>query len=98
MVDAAAVAALLAKSQAAHWRYHQNIPHTTAMPGGPLATSGGNDALAQAALAEAATLRQQAHDLDPDHTAGAWRDEASRFPHAELTQFYAQQLASRNGH
>lgn len=98
MVDAAAVAALLEKSHAAHWRYHQHIPHKVVMPGGMLSTSGGDDAIAQSALAEAAATRQQAHDLDPDHTAGAWRDEAVRFPHTELTTFYAQQLASRNGH
>jgi hypothetical protein len=39
-------------------------------------------------VATALELRQQAHDLDPDHTASIWRDDEARWPHEELMDFY----------
>lgn len=84
----AQVADLLEQSRAAHARYRQavrNHPPDTAA--------------ARQAIIDAQSLRQQAQDLDPDHTVITWLDEArsTNFVHADVMQFYADLRARDNG-
>ena len=48
---------------------------------------------AKAALEQADTLRQQAHDADPDHTAPVWQATRVTHPHDALLAFYTEQRA-----
>lgn len=77
IVDDAAVAALLTRSRAHHdakLRYANRLPP--------------QEAEAEAEIARALELRQQAHALDPGHTAPEWAND--RAPHAELVAFYEE--------
>ncbi len=87
-VDEALVGDLLAQSKAAHSSYQMAKRDRRAV-----------DAFGY--LVKAAQTRQQAHDADPAHAALAWRDDAIPGDHAEatheelhaqLTEFYNQQL------
>ncbi len=43
-------------------------------------------------LMTAATRRKEAHAADPQHTDLAWDDEALKYPHVALTEFYEKTL------
>lgn len=82
------VSELLTASRAAHAQYRANVAHRLAagvQPGNPVA--------ARAALEQAATLRKQAEDADPQHVDAAWASDALISDHQQLLTWYAEQLA-----
>lgn len=70
-MDQPTVAELLEQSRAAHQDYRANLPRM-AGAGGKLVEIAGDVVKAAAALNLAATLRKQAHDLDPGQLEDAW--------------------------
>lgn len=71
---------LLRESRSAHEQYQQ------------AARVAGNRIQKRAHLTEAARLRTEANDADPNHDAPAWKSEPEKFIHADLAAFYAKQL------
>jgi len=72
------IAQLLTDSIAAHQRYRAL---------GTVKAAGALDA-----IREARTLRQQAHDADPDHADPGWAATGTKYPHDALMVFYAEKL------
>lgn len=81
------VHALLTQSRAAHTA-KKRAAGLTDKHGN--VTSHPNYPKAEQHIADALRLRLEAHDLDPDHTAPAWRDDTT--PHAQLVAFYTEYL------
>lgn len=83
---ASRVADLLHQSRAAHADYRRASGRTDK---DGLVVSAPDYAAAEAHVARALTLRQQAHDADPLHTDPAWDSEKHlRFHHDDLVAFY----------
>lgn len=86
------VAELLQASRDAHQRYRENVsrrvPHGQSTIGIP-----GDATAAGLALVEACRFRTEAHALDPQHVAAAWRDEPLTHDHDALQDFYAHVLS-----
>lgn len=74
------IAELLGMSRAAHARYRQANQILK------------NPSVARIEMLNAANLRQQAQDSDPEHADPAWLAEPPNFNHADLIAFYRAQL------
>lgn len=78
------IAEMLQRSRAAHQAYYGQVRAWNATT--RTWSAAADLEPAKACLREAATLRQQAHDADPEHRDAEWRNDAG--PHEELLRFY----------
>lgn len=89
MVDEDLITHLLAISRQAHVEYRQNVARKEGQPGGQLTHVHGDPAAALRCVQRALDYRQQAHDADPSHSAGAWQAEPpTHQDHDQLIEFY----------
>lgn len=96
-VDEARVDHLLREWHAAHLRY-QDAEARMVADGGLVRFKKAQPAAMRVAVTEAQSFREQAHDLDPQHTAPAWdefdpEDDADHTHHQAVLAFYRQKLA-----
>lgn len=94
MPEVPTVAELLEASRAAHDEYRSNVSRMASGSAGGVLAVGGDVVKAAAALDRAATLRKQAHDLDPKRTDDAWTVDATLTGGPDiLLTWYAEHLA-----
>ncbi len=92
-VDEDLITHLLAISRQAHIEYRQSVARKEAQPGGQLTHVHGDPSAAMRSIQKALDYRQQAHDADPSHSAGAWKAEGPNVVHDSLMDFYREQLS-----
>lgn len=77
------VSTLLARSRAAHLLYQQ-------------ANRDGDQVAEKSAISQAKLLREQAHQLDPQHADGEWLED--QVPHEAYEEFYELYLREATAH